>query len=212
MDTQHTHNACDSPAAHAAAHSHAATSSASAASHCNSCSHDGHDHGELPSWPRIGAALVLALLAEVAHWFQPQWPALHYVGMALAVVAIGLAGLGIYKMGLKSLFQLKLGIHALMAVAVTGAFLIDQWPEAAMVMALYVAAERIEDRAPCHSRLTGASARHCASAASRWQQHRHAHQPSPHRRYRARSPWRAYPAGWPHHRRHQQREPSTHHG
>ncbi len=34
-----------------------------------------------------------------------------------------------------------------MAVAVTGAFLIGQWPEAAMVMALYAAAERIEDQA-----------------------------------------------------------------
>ncbi|WP_312304926.1 heavy metal translocating P-type ATPase, partial [Pulveribacter sp.] len=39
---------------------------------------------------------------------------------------------------------LRLGINALMAVAVTGAVLIGQWPEAAMVMALYVAAERIE--------------------------------------------------------------------
>ena len=107
----------------------------------------------LPGWPRISAALVLALLAEIAHWFQPQAAALEYVGMALAVVAIGLAGLGVYQAGLKSLVQLKLGIHALMAVAVTGAFLIGQWPEAAMVMALYAAAERIEDQAMDRARL-----------------------------------------------------------
>jgi Cd2+/Zn2+-exporting ATPase len=34
-----------------------------------------------------------------------------------------------------------------MTVAVTGAFLIGQWPEAAMVMALYAIAEAIEARA-----------------------------------------------------------------
>ena len=67
--------------------------------------------------------------------------------MLLAVAAIALAGLGVYRAGLKDLARLRLGIHALMAVAVTGAFLIGQWPEAAMVMALYVAAERIEDGA-----------------------------------------------------------------
>ena len=104
--------------------------------------HAGHDHGVLPGWPRIIAALAVAAGAEVAHWMSLQ-----YVGMALALVAILLSGLGVYKAGIKSLVNLKLGIHALMAVAVTGAFLIGQWPEAAMVMALYAAAERIEDQA-----------------------------------------------------------------
>lgn len=107
----------------------------------------GQGHGGLPSWPRIGTALILALGAEAAHWGQAANPALHYLGMALAVVAIGLAGVGIYRQGLRDLKHLRLGIHALMAVAVTGAFLIGQWPEAAMVMALYVAAERLEERA-----------------------------------------------------------------
>ena len=101
----------------------------------------------LPGWPRIAAALVLAVLAEAAHWGASLHPWLSYGGMALAVVAIGLSGLGVYKAGLKDLARFRLGIHALMAVAVTGAFLIGQWPEAAMVMALYAAAERIEDQA-----------------------------------------------------------------
>src|SRR5690606_7323040 len=85
------------------------------------------------------AALVLATGAEVAHWLQQDT-----AGLALAVVAIALSGPGVYRAGLKDLFRLRLGINALMAVAVTGAVLIGQWPEAAMVMALYVAAERIE--------------------------------------------------------------------
>ncbi len=102
----------------------------------------GHDHGVLPGWPRIAAALALAAGAEVAHWMQQDTP-----GMALAVLAIALSGLGVYRAGLSDLARLRLGINALMAVAVTGAVLIGQWPEAAMVMALYVAAERIEHAA-----------------------------------------------------------------
>ena len=135
---------------HSASHSHgpgAANLPPPPASACSGCAcstsaGDDHDHGTLPGWPRIAAALALATGAEVAHWMQQD-----YAGMALAVVAIALSGLGVYRVGLKDLARLRLGIHALMAVAVTGAFLIGQWPEAAMVMALYVAAERIEDGA-----------------------------------------------------------------
>ncbi|QJY32786.1 cation-translocating P-type ATPase [Diaphorobacter sp. JS3050] len=135
---------------HSASHSHgpgAANLPPSPASACSGCAcstsaGDGHDHGTLPGWPRIAAALALATGAEAAHWMQQD-----HAGMALAVVAIALSGLGVYRVGLKDLARLRLGIHALMAVAVTGAFLIGQWPEAAMVMALYVAAERIEDGA-----------------------------------------------------------------
>lgn len=156
MDTRNTHSDCCTPSApntHLHTHTHGEHSD-HADHHHDGDGHDhGHDHGVLPGWPRISAALVLALLAEVAHWFQPQAPMLQYVGMALAVLAIGLAGLGVYKAGLKNLLQFKLGIHALMAVAVTGAFLIGQWPEAAMVMALYAAAERIEDQAMDRARL-----------------------------------------------------------
>jgi len=145
MNTKHMHSSCCAPAAK---HDH------DHSDHAEGDSHDhGHDHGVLPGWPRISAALVMALLAEIAHWFTPQYAALEYAGMALAVVAIGLAGLGVYKAGVQSLLQLRLGIHALMAVAVTGAFLIGQWPEAAMVMALYAAAERIEDQAMDRARL-----------------------------------------------------------
>ena len=67
--------------------------------------------------------------------------------MAIALGAIFLSGFGVYGKGLAALRQGRLNINALMAVAVTGAFLIGQWPEAAMVMALYAIAEAIEARA-----------------------------------------------------------------
>ncbi|MEY4803313.1 MAG: hypothetical protein RLZZ274_2044, partial [Cyanobacteriota bacterium] len=52
-----------------------------------------------------------------------------------------------FRKGLAALRQGRLNINALMSVAVTGAFLIGRFPEAAMVMALYAVAEAIEARA-----------------------------------------------------------------
>ena len=114
----------------------------------------GHGHGHAPpvSSLRLAAALALALGAEVLHWFAADLPALTWLGLALAVMAIGLAGLDVYHKGLAALRRGKLNINALMSVAVTGALLIGQWPEAAMVMALYAIAERIEARAADRAR------------------------------------------------------------
>ena len=118
--------------------------------------HHDHDHADeaatgwrtlllAPGLPRIGAALVLALAAEAVHALAPGgWAA---VGMGLAVAAVLLSGLSTYLKGVNALRRGRLNISALMAVAVTGALLIGQWPEAAMVMALYARAEHLEARA-----------------------------------------------------------------
>jgi len=105
------------------------------------------DHGLGVGLPRLGAALALALCAEALSYLMPDAQPARWAGMALAAVAIGLAGLDIYKKGLAALRALRLNINALMTVAVTGAFVLGQWPEAAMVMALYAIAELIEARA-----------------------------------------------------------------
>lgn len=96
---------------------------------------------------RLGAALALAVGAEVVAFFAPDTQAFRALGMGVAAAAIGLAGFSTYRKGLAALRQGRLNINALMTVAVTGAFLIGQWPEAAMVMALYAVAELIEARA-----------------------------------------------------------------
>ncbi len=108
--------------------------------------HD-HDHGTLPGWGRLGVSLTAATAAELLHLLAPDTLPWRAAGMAVAAAAILLAGLGVYRAGLGALARGRLDISALMAVAVTGAFLIGQWPEAAMVMALYALAERIEERA-----------------------------------------------------------------
>ncbi|MBX3587444.1 MAG: heavy metal translocating P-type ATPase [Ramlibacter sp.] len=96
---------------------------------------------------RLGMALGMAVAAEVVGFVAPETLLWRLTGMALAGIAIWLAGLDVYKKGLAALWRRKLNINALMSVAVTGAFLIGQWPEAAMVMALYAIAELIEARA-----------------------------------------------------------------
>ena len=113
--------------------------------------HDDHDHGSESgsSWSEVTryvGALAFAVAAEALSFFALDTTPWKIAGMALAAVAIGLAGLSTYSKGFAALRHGRLNINALMTVAVTGAFLIGQWPEAAMVMALYAIAELIEAR------------------------------------------------------------------
>ncbi|WP_434561260.1 heavy metal translocating P-type ATPase [Pseudomonas sp. R1-6] len=93
-----------------------------------------------PWWP-LALSGVTALAAEVIHFTSaaPDW-----VVALVALVSILSGGLGTYKKGWIALKNLNLNINALMSIAVTGAVLIGQWPEAAMVMFLFTVAELIE--------------------------------------------------------------------
>jgi len=95
-----------------------------------------------PWWP-LTLSGVGALLAEVIHFTgsAPNW-----VVAVIALVSILCGGLGTYKKGWIALKNRNLNINALMSIAVTGAVLIGQWPEAAMVMFLFTVAELIEAR------------------------------------------------------------------
>ena len=97
--------------------------------------------------PLLVLALLLALGAETIEFLAGQGALLTGLKLALALAAIALSGLGTYRKGLSALRQRRLNINALMAVAVTGAMLIGEWPEAAVVMTLYAIAELIEARA-----------------------------------------------------------------
>ena len=113
---------------------------------------DGHDHGQdnafgPAGYGRLGMAMLLAIAAELVGYFAPDTQIWKGTGLAVAAAAIWLAGFDVYKKGLTALLRGRLNINALMTVAVTGAFVIGQWPEAAMVMALYAIAEAIEARA-----------------------------------------------------------------
>lgn len=95
-----------------------------------------------PWWP-LALSGVAALGAEIVHFTNaaPEWAV-----ALLALLAILGCGLGTYKKGWIALKNRNLNINALMSIAVTGAVLIGQWPEAAMVMVLFTLAELIEAR------------------------------------------------------------------
>ncbi|WP_241049602.1 heavy metal translocating P-type ATPase [Achromobacter xylosoxidans] len=94
------------------------------------------------NWWAIGGAGVLAALSEASHFAGMHWG----VTAALAVAAILACGISTYRKGWIAVRNGNLNINALMSIAVTGAVLIGQWPEAAMVMFLFNVAELIEAR------------------------------------------------------------------
>lgn len=114
-------------------------------------------------WKKLAVAGVFAALSEgfelihewgakpfgldMSAWRLFDYPVLEWLPLFFAVVAIALAGLTTYRKGWLAVSNLNLNINALMSVAVTGAVLIGQYPEAAMVMVLFNLSEAIEAKA-----------------------------------------------------------------
>ena len=92
-----------------------------------------------PWWP-LAVAGAAAVGSEAASWLgAPAW-----LTAALAIVAVVSCGLTTYKKGWLAIRNGNLNINALMSIAVTGALVLRQWPEAAIVMVLFTIAELIE--------------------------------------------------------------------
>ena len=110
---------------------------------------EGANGGSRAYLVRLVAAGVLATLAEVAEWMQP---ASSLWALLPALVSVLLIGTPIIKKGWIAIINHNLNINALMSIAVTGAFLIGHWPEAAMVTFLFSLAELIEARSLVRAR------------------------------------------------------------
>ncbi len=119
-------------------------------------------------WGRMAVAGTLAAASEAFELFG-EWnvnpfgidlhsltiggfAAAEMLPMVLALTAILVGGLGTYRKGWIAIKNFNLNINALMSVAVTGAVIIGQYPEAAMVMVLFGVAEAIEAKALDHAR------------------------------------------------------------
>ena len=85
-------------------------------------------------------AAILAFSSEILHYLA--MPTIFTA--SLAIITILLVGLPTYYKGFIAIKNKALNINALMSIAVTGALLIGQWPEAAMVIVLFTVAEYIE--------------------------------------------------------------------
>ena len=103
-------------------------------------------------WALYISALFVAFMSEAVELVSEYSPELiplehgtiDLITLALAVVAILMAGLEVFKNGVLALVHRNLNMNALMAVAVVGGVLIGAWPEAAMVMVLFQISESIE--------------------------------------------------------------------
>jgi Cd2+/Zn2+-exporting ATPase len=102
------------------------------------------------AWP-LYVSGGAAVGAEVLEWVRAD---LQWLTVGLALLAIATGGFSTYKKGWLALRHRNLNMNALMSIAVTGAMLIGEWPEAAVVMFLFTLAELIETRALERARRT----------------------------------------------------------
>ncbi len=116
---------------------------------------------EIP-WGRLAIAGVFAAASEACEligawnwrplgldlnaWTVNGVTPMAWLPLVLAVAAILAGGLTTYRKGWIAVKNRDLNINALMSVAVTGAMIIGQYAEAAMVMVLFSLAEAIEAR------------------------------------------------------------------
>lgn len=93
-------------------------------------------------WLRMAAAGVLALGAEALAFSGMEESSMPVIAASLAAIALG--GTATLRKGWIALRTLSLNMNLLMTIAVIGAALIGQWPEAAVVIWLFGVAEMIE--------------------------------------------------------------------
>ncbi|MFM9986048.1 MAG: heavy metal translocating P-type ATPase [Flavobacteriales bacterium] len=90
------------------------------------------------------AAIVCVIGLEILSLMGIEIP-MPYAPFVFAAFILGI-GYGVLRNGVKALFKLKFSsINLLMVIAVVGAFYLGEYPEAAVVIVLYVMGERLED-------------------------------------------------------------------
>ncbi|MEO6919475.1 MAG: heavy metal translocating P-type ATPase [Collimonas sp.] len=93
-------------------------------------------------WLLMAISGITAVGAEVVVWSSGQDSS--WLVISLALVAILSGGLDTLKKGWIALKNFSLNMNFLMSIAVIGAAIIGQWPEAAVVIFLFALAEMIE--------------------------------------------------------------------
>ncbi len=101
-------------------------------------------HGDASPWPKVllGVSGAAAIAAEVVAWTTGKESSPLVIGLAILSMVTG--GRETLKKGLIAVRNLTLNINFLMTVAIAGALVIQEWPEAAMVTFLFALAEQIE--------------------------------------------------------------------
>ncbi len=115
---------------------------------CGSCEH-GHDDTPLPQGALVIASGILTGIGLILHWTDagPGW--LTIATFAAATLA---GGALVFPAAWEALRKLRLDINVLMTVAVTGAWIIGEYAEAASVVFLFALSELLESWAAGRAR------------------------------------------------------------
>lgn len=111
---------------------------------CKSCGHEDGQDGAVSRTAKllVGISGVAAFAAEISGWLGADEGSLQVVALSLLAILTG--GIQTAKKGWIALKTFTMNINFLMVIAVTGAMIIGEWPEAAMVTFLFAVAEMIE--------------------------------------------------------------------
>ncbi|MDX2028242.1 MAG: heavy metal translocating P-type ATPase [Alphaproteobacteria bacterium] len=90
----------------------------------------------------VGLSGFAAFGAEITGWVAGNEQSVVVIGLSIAAILLG--GIETVKKGIVALKTFTLNINFLMMIAIIGAALIGEWPEAAMVTFLFALAELIE--------------------------------------------------------------------
>ncbi|WP_293775796.1 heavy metal translocating P-type ATPase [uncultured Oxalicibacterium sp.] len=112
------------------------------AEHAAKVTLDGSLHISQRKWLLMGLSGVTAIGSEVVAWTTGSDSSMLVIALALTAILTG--GLDTLRKGWVALRHFSLNMNFLMSLAVIGAVLIGQWPEAAVVIFLFAAAEMIE--------------------------------------------------------------------
>ncbi len=93
-------------------------------------------------WLTMAISGATALGSEIVAWTTGQEKSLPVIALALFSIAVG--GREPIRKAVTALRNFSLNMNVLMSVAVIGAAVIGQWPEAAVVIWLFALAEKIE--------------------------------------------------------------------
>jgi Cd2+/Zn2+-exporting ATPase len=93
-------------------------------------------------WIILGISGLLAIIAEVFAYASRNENSLLIIILALTSILVG--GRQVFIKGLRAVRYFTLNMNFLMTIAIVGAVIIGEWPEAAMVTFLFALAEMIE--------------------------------------------------------------------
>lgn len=115
---------------------------------CSSCEHC-HEESPLPQGALVAASGILTGIGLLINWFFPKEGYFSIPSFAAATIA---GGLLVFPAAWGALKKFRLDINVLMAVAVTGAWLIGEGAEGASVVFLFALSELLESWASGRAR------------------------------------------------------------